>query len=67
MRKIPNRLWDAIAEIAGMQHPSLAQLLRRRGFRYEADRIDEFTAAFEQASEKEKETKDVRKRTHRTR
>jgi hypothetical protein len=55
MRKIPNRLWDAVAEIAGMQHPSLAQILRRRGFGYEADRMDEFTAAFEQAKEQEKE------------
>jgi hypothetical protein len=49
MRKIPNRLWDAVNAVADMKHPSVAQILRRRGFGFEADRVNELTAAFEQA------------------
>jgi hypothetical protein len=41
-----------------MKHPSAAEILRRRGFGYEADRMDELTTAFEQATEQEKEKKD---------
>ena len=58
MKKIPNRLWDAVTAVAGMKHPSVAHILRRRGFGYEADRVDELTTACEQAQQKEKETKD---------
>ena len=67
MKKIPNRLWDAIAAIAGMKHPSVAQILRKRGFGYEADRMDELTTAFEQAIQNEKEKKDVRQHARRAR
>jgi hypothetical protein len=53
MKKIPNRLWDAITEIAKMQHPSVAAILRRSGFGYEAGKLDELTAAYQQATERE--------------
>jgi hypothetical protein len=64
MKSISERLWSAIAAIAAMQHPSVAHILRVRGFAYEADRIDELTTAFEQEKE---ETNDVKRRPHRTR
>jgi hypothetical protein len=67
MKKIPNRLCDAITAIAGMKHPSVAQILRKRGFGYEADRMDELTTAFEQAIQNDKEKKDARERSHRAR
>jgi hypothetical protein len=63
-RKIPNQLWDAIATIAGMKHPSVANLLRKRGFGYEADRMEQLTTAFEEATQKEQEKKHVRERPH---
>jgi hypothetical protein len=50
-----------------MQHPSVANILRNRGFGYEADRMDELTAAFEQANQKEKEKRDDRQRPYRAR
>ena len=53
MKKIPNRLWDAVTEIAKMQHPSVASILRRRGFGYEAGKLDELTAAYQQATKTE--------------
>jgi len=67
MKKIPNRLWDAVAAIADMKHPSLARILGNRGFGYEADRMDELTNAFDQAQRKEKENKDGKRNAHRTR
>ena len=58
MKRIPNRLWDAVTAVAGMKYPSVAKLLRGYGFGVEAGRMDELTAAFEQAQQKEKERKD---------
>ena len=54
MKKIPNRLWGAIVAVADMKHLAVAQILRKRGFGYEADRMDELTTAFEQAIQNEK-------------
>jgi len=67
MKKILNRLWDAIAAIAGMQHPSVARILRKRGFGYKADRMDELTTAFGQAQQKEKEIRDGKRNARRAR
>jgi hypothetical protein len=53
MKRIPDRLWDAVTEICRMQHPSLARILRNRGFGYEADKLDELAAAHQQATENE--------------
>ena len=47
-----------------MEHPSVADILHHRGYRYEADRMDELTTAFEQAIQNEKEKKDARQRPH---
>ena len=33
-------LFDAVQTIAGMRAPGIAQILRRRGFAYEADHLD---------------------------
>lgn len=35
------RLWEHVMAIAEMRHPSVEQIVRRRGYRYEADRIAE--------------------------
>jgi hypothetical protein len=67
MKKIPNRLWDALSAVAEMKHPSVAQLLRKRGFGFEADRVDELTAAFDQAKSQEQEKKDGNRNARRTR
>ena len=67
MRKVPNRLWDAVSAIADMKHPSVAQILRRRGFGFEADRVDELTAAFEQAKTQEQEKQDGHRNARRSR
>jgi len=66
MRKIPNRLWDAVTEVSKMQHPSVSRILRNRGFGYEADKLDELTAAYQQATEIQ-EKKNAGKRTDRSR
>jgi hypothetical protein len=66
MRKVPNRLWDAVTEISKMQHPSVARILRNRGFGYEADKLDELTAAYQQATEIQ-EKRNAGKRTDRSR
>lgn len=50
-----------------MKHPSVAEILRKRGFGYEADRMDELTNAFDQAQEKDKEKQDGKRNAHRTR
>jgi hypothetical protein len=49
-----------------MKHPSVADLLRNRGFAYEADRVDELTSAFQYFTETQ-EKKDVRKHVNRAR
>jgi hypothetical protein len=67
MKKIPNRLWDAVAAVSEMQHPSVAQLLRKRGFGFEADRVDELNAAFDQAKSQEQEKKDGNRNARRPR
>lgn len=67
MKKIPNRLWDALIAVAEMKHPSVAQILRNRRFGFEADRMDELTAAFEQAKTQEQEKKNGNRNTHRPR
>lgn len=66
MRKVPNRLWDALCSVVKMEHPSVAGLLRRNGYGYEADRMDELSEAMRDAREKEEKT-NARKRTHRPR
>lgn len=33
--------WESVMAIAEMKHPSVEHLLRRRGYRFEADRIAE--------------------------
>ena len=55
MKEIPQGLWDAIAAVAGMKHPTLAKILRRRGFGYEADRVDDLITAFEECKRLEEE------------
>ena len=66
MRKVPDRLWDAVGELAKMQHPSVAAILRRRGFGYEAGKLDELAAAYQQATERE-ETKNGKRNARRAR
>ena len=56
-----------LPQIAAMKHPSFAEILRRGAYGYEADRMDELTNAFDQAQQKEKEKKDGKRNTHRTR
>jgi hypothetical protein len=53
MKAISDRLWNAVVEIAKMRYPSIAKLLRKRGFGYEAQRMDELVAAFDQMKEGE--------------
>jgi hypothetical protein len=55
MKEISQRLWDAIAAVAGMKHPTLAKILRRRGFGYGADRVDDLITALEEAKRLEEE------------
>jgi hypothetical protein len=66
MRKIPNRLWDALCTVMKMEHPSIAGLLRANGCDHEADRMDELSEAMKDAKEKE-EKRNAGKRTHRPR
>jgi len=35
------QLWESVMAIAEMKHPSVEHLLRRRGYRFEAERIAE--------------------------
>lgn len=48
MKTITDRLWNAVGEVAKLQYPSVAEILRKRGFGYEADGIDELIAAFDE-------------------
>jgi hypothetical protein len=41
---------EAAAKIASMKHPSIPDLLRKRGFGYEADRVQELMDASERAA-----------------
>ena len=51
MRVITDRLWSAVMEVAKLRHPSVGEILRKRGFGYEADRIDELIAAFDEVKD----------------
>ena len=55
MKHVSQRLWDAIAAVAGLKHPTLAKILRPSGFGYEADRVDDLITAFEEAKRHEEE------------
>jgi len=44
--EIPIALWDGLAKVLGMQHPSVAGLLRTHGYTYEAGCMDELNEAF---------------------
>jgi hypothetical protein len=46
-----DRLWDAVAEVAKLRHPSVAEILRRHAFEYEAGRMDKLIAAFDEMKE----------------
>ena len=67
MRKIPNRLWDALSAIAQMQNPPIAGLLRKLGYSYEADRMDELTDAIKQANDREEKRNGRNRNTNRAR
>jgi hypothetical protein len=51
MKMISDRLWNAVVEVAKLRYPSMAEILRKRGFGYEADRMDELTAAFDEMAQ----------------
>lgn len=57
MKTITDRLLSAVAEVTKLRHPSVAEILRRRGFKYEADRMDELFAAFEEMKADESDGK----------
>ena len=40
------RLINSLHALAGMKHPSVAEILRRRGFGYEAGKIEEIIDAW---------------------
>ncbi len=56
MKRISQRLWDAVVKVTALRHPSVAQILRKRGFGYEADMIDELMAAFDEANKQTEST-----------
>jgi len=60
-------VWDALAAVAEMKHPSVAETPRKSEYGYEADRMDELTNSFDQAQQKDKEEKDGKRNAHRTR
>ena len=66
MKKIPNRLWDALKEVLDMQHPSVAGLLRKYRYGYEADKVDELQTAYRNAIEEEEKRKDGKRNARRT-
>jgi hypothetical protein len=43
---MPERLIQALNTLASMQYPSVADILRKRGFLYEADRVDDLISAW---------------------
>jgi hypothetical protein len=51
MKMVTDRLWAAMQEVAKLRHPSVAEILKRRGFGYEADRMDELLSAFDETEE----------------
>lgn len=52
MRQISDRLYGLIEEFSKMKYPSPAGILRHRGYRYEAERLEEILACFEEEREK---------------
>ena len=48
MKEVTERLWDAVAGVVKLRHPSIAEILRKRGFGYEAGHVDELVAAFDE-------------------
>jgi DNA phosphorothioation-dependent restriction protein DptG len=56
VKTVTDRLWAALQELAKMRHPSVAQILRRRGFGYEADRMDELVTAFDEIAHVQEES-----------
>ena len=48
---------SAAAKIASMKHPSIPQLLKKRGFGYEADRVQELMDAAEREAKPKKDKK----------
>ena len=51
MKTITDRVWNAVVEVAKLRYPSVGEILRRRGFEYEAERMDEMVAAFDEMKE----------------
>jgi hypothetical protein len=48
MRQVTERLWEAVAEVVKLRHPSIAEILRKRGFGHEGAQMDELVAAFDE-------------------
>jgi hypothetical protein len=46
-RRSLRNVLEAVKEVAGMKGPSVANILRKRGFEFEADRLEQLTQAFE--------------------
>ena len=61
MKTITDRLWNAVAEVTKLRYPSVGEILRRRGFEYEAERMDEMIVAFDEMKE-EGSTEEPRQR-----
>ena len=52
MKEISDRLHGLIEAFAKMKYPSPAGILRKHGYRYEAERLDEILACFEEERDK---------------
>jgi hypothetical protein len=48
---ISDRCWKAVATVAQMERPSVASLLRRNGYEYEARQIEELVSAYKEQAE----------------
>lgn len=46
------KLLEQLQKLASMKYPSVSEILRKRGFRYEAQAIDDLIAAFEESNGK---------------
>jgi hypothetical protein len=53
LKKIPISLWEALSKVLSMKHPSVSGLLRKNGYGFEADCIDELSSAFEAAKKRD--------------
>ena len=53
MREVTERLLDAVAGVVKLRHPSVGDILRKRGFVYEAAQMDELVAAFDEMTKDE--------------